>query len=121
MKVLLIDDDTSVLTALARMIRLWGGEADCADNAQDGAVWVESRNYDFVLLDLSMPGKNGIWFLENARVPPATRVLLMSGFVTQQIMRKVLRLGACGCLEKPFGPDELMRALEQHAVRPVAA
>jgi DNA-binding response OmpR family regulator len=121
MKVLVVDDDASLLDALARTIRRWGGEVDCADNAKDGASLASSSRYDFVLLDLMMPERSGVWFLEHAKLHPMTKVVVMSGFAPTQVVAKVLKLGACDFLEKPFEPEDLMRAFEAHAARGIAA
>jgi len=120
MRVLVIDDDRSLLKALAHIIRRWGGQADCADSAENGVRLLDDRRYDFVLLDAKMPGRGGLWFLEHAHISPLTKVLVMSGFAPRDLVERMFNLGACAYLEKPFSPEELMQTLERHCVRGAA-
>jgi len=111
MKILLVDDDSRVLAALRRMVAQLGHDADCADNAEDAALLVRTRHYDFVLIDFQMPGHNGMWFLEHARIPEDTKVLVMSGFTPLSEVRSLMEKGAAGYVSKPFGVSELTRLL----------
>lgn len=120
MKVLVIDDNESFLTAVACMLRQWGAEVDTAVSAAAGCESVARDVYDFILLDLQMPERDGLWFMRQAQLPPKTRVILMSGFIPAQVSRRLDAMGFCDSLHKPFDSEKLMEVFRQH-VGPAAA
>ncbi|MFZ2389471.1 MAG: response regulator transcription factor [Polaromonas sp.] len=115
MKLLLIEDDASMQTALQRTLSRRGMEvSSCTDGRLALAQWSEAQP-DVVVLDLSLPGLDGLQVLEQARRQGlATPVLILTarGTVGDRIMG--LNLGADDYLPKPFDLDELearLRAL----------
>lgn len=115
MKLLLIEDDASMQTALQRTLSRRGMEvSSCTDGRRALAQWSEGQP-DVVVLDLSLPGLDGLQVLEQARRQGlATPVLILTarGTVGDRIMG--LNLGADDYLPKPFDLDELearLRAL----------
>jgi CheY-like chemotaxis protein len=62
-KVLLIDDDTSLLVMLGDFLRFEGYEVETADSGEEGLKRLESLRPDLIILDMSMPGMGGIGFL----------------------------------------------------------
>ncbi len=120
MRLLLVEDDPSMQTALKRALSRRGMEVEvCGDGAQALARW-QSMQPDVVLLDLTLPGLDGLQVLEHARrASLATPVLLLTarGTVGDRILG--LNAGADDYLPKPFDLDELearLRAL--HRRRP---
>ncbi len=117
MKLLLIEDDASMQTALQRALSRRGMEVlACTDGLLAVADWTQARP-DVVLLDLSLPGLDGLQVLEQARqrglVTPVL-ILTARGTVGDRIMG--LNLGADDYLPKPFDLDELearLRALSR--------
>ena len=120
MKVLVIDDNVSFLTAVACMLRQWGAQVDTVVSATAGCESVASENYDFILLDLHMPERDGIWFMRQVHLPSTTRVILMSGFIPAQVSRGLAAMGFCDALHKPFDSEKLLEIFRQH-VSPAAA
>ena len=117
MRILVVDDNETLAMSIVRMIRQWGGEADSATTALRAVKALSDGKYDFVLLDLRMPERDGCWFMENVRVPEKTKIILMTGFTPKSIMARINSLGACDYIEKPFGPEELMETFERHVRR----
>lgn len=113
MRILLIDDE-SVLGAVGSMMRSWGGQVDCVSSARIGMLRLAEKQYDYILLDLRMPGENGIWFLKHADIPSHTRVVAMSAFVPGLLLQQLFRYGACDFLEKPFTRQQLLEVLDRH-------
>ena len=117
MKLLLIEDDASMQTALQRALSRRGMEVlACTDGLLAVAHWTQAKP-DVVLLDLSLPGLDGLQVLEQARqqglVAPVL-ILTARGTVGDRIMG--LNLGADDYLPKPFDLDELearLRALSR--------
>ncbi len=121
MKILLVEDNEAMRTTLARTLGLRGMQVStCADGLQALAAWHASAP-DVVLLDLSLPGRDGLQVLADARAQGlATPVLILTarGTVGDRIVG--LNTGADDYLPKPFDLDELqarIRALARGAVR----
>ena len=121
LKLLLIEDDASMQTALQRALSRRGVEVQgCTDGALALAQWTAMRP-DVVVLDLSLPNVDGLQVLERARRSGlATPVLILTarGTVGDRIMG--LNLGADDYLPKPFDLDELearVRALSRRRTR----
>ena len=119
MKLLLIEDDASMQAALQRALGRRGMEVfSCTDGRQALAQWTATQP-DVVVLDLSLPGMDGLQVLEQARLRGlATPVLILTarGTVGDRIMG--LNTGADDYLPKPFDLDELearIRALARRA------
>ena len=117
MKLLLIEDDASMQTALQRALGRRGIEVlACTDGALAVTHWATAKP-DVVVLDLSLPGLDGLQVLKSARQQGlATPVLILTarGTVGDRIMG--LNLGADDYLPKPFDLDELearVRALDR--------
>jgi DNA-binding response OmpR family regulator len=117
MRILVVDDDETLAMSIVRMIRQWGGEANAATSALHAIKALDEKEYDFVLLDLRMPERDGCWFMENARIPEKTKIILMTGFTPKSILARINSLGACDYIEKPFGSEELMATFERHVRR----
>lgn len=122
MKLLLIEDDTSMQTALQRALGRRGIEVTgCTDGRQALAQW-QAAQPDVVVLDLSLPGLDGLQVLERARSEGlVTPVLILTarGTVGDRIMG--LNSGADDYLPKPFDLDELearLRALHRRRAPP---
>ena len=122
MKLLLIEDDASMQAALQRALGRRGMEVfSCTDGRQALAQWTATQP-DVVVLDLSLPGLDGLQVLEQARLKGlATPVLILTarGTVGDRIMG--LNTGADDYLAKPFDLDELearLRALSRRRAAP---
>jgi two-component system response regulator AtoC len=72
---------------------------------------MERRPFDVVLLDLRMPGAQGLEVLKAIKGRwPASEVVVITGYPTLESAREALQLGACDYLAKPAGPDEVIDA-----------
>ncbi|MBN2302773.1 MAG: response regulator [Lentisphaerae bacterium] len=111
MKVLILDDDKALLRALEGMLTSNGYDVDCSDNARDAVQMVAKYDYDFVLVDYKMPENDGIWFMENAKIPRKTKILLSTAYANRNVIKKMFALGASGYLIKPYDQEELLRNL----------
>jgi two-component system response regulator TctD len=119
MKLLLVEDDPSMQTALKRTLQNRGMQVElCSDGRQALARWQEAPP-DVVMLDLTLPGMDGLLVLEQARrsgLKTPVLILTARGTVGDRIIG--LNTGADDYLPKPFDLDELearLRALHRRA------
>lgn len=101
-RVLLVDDETSFLEALSERLRIRGLEVVCATSGQEALEKVEETTFDAVILDLAMPGLDGIETLRRLHeMQPELQVMILSGRATVQTAVEATRLGATDIFEKP--------------------
>ncbi|HEY0636358.1 MAG TPA: response regulator transcription factor [Pseudonocardiaceae bacterium] len=117
-KVLLVDDEELVRSGL-RLILGIADDIEVVHECSDGAqVYEAARRYrpDVVLLDIRMPGTNGLVALERLRtLPDPPRVAVLTTFDVDDYVSQALRLGASGFLLKDTEPDQLVRAVRDLA------
>lgn len=84
------------------------------DNGLEALDKISENNYDVILLDISMPGKNGLEILRLVRrKKPKLPVLMLSVHPEEQYAVRSLRAGASGYLTKESAPDELIAAIRK--------
>lgn len=111
-RILVIDDETNIRSTLAEFMALSGYEVDTAQDGVKGMDFLGSREYDLVLLDLRMPGMDGLAVTEWIReTHPEVPVIVMTGHATVESSIKALRLGAYDYVQKPFSLDEIERTI----------
>jgi two-component system cell cycle sensor histidine kinase/response regulator CckA len=113
-RILLVEDDGMVsLTAVATLKAL-GYQVTHAPDGQAALALVRAtpRLYDLVLLDLRMPGMSGeATFGALKEVQPDLKILLWSGYAAEQDVSRMLRRGAVGFVQKPYGVADFSRTI----------
>jgi two-component system, NarL family, invasion response regulator UvrY len=90
--------------------------ADEAGTGQETLKKVAKNDYDVILLDISMPGRNGLDILRELKnKKPKIPVLILSIYPEDQYAVRVLKLGAAGYLTKESVPEELINAIRKVA------
>lgn len=115
MRVLVLDDHKAFRDEVLDMLTRNNHEGVAADSAQTAIRLVRDGNFDFVLVDFSMPEHDGIWFLKQAKLPRHTKALLVTAHVNTTLIAQALKLGAVGYLIKPFEEADLLRHLAFHS------
>ena len=108
MRILIIEDETNLCNSIAKGLRMDGYEVDSCQDGLDALELCEAEHYDLILLDLNLPGMDGMEVLRRLRKEDEeTRVLILSA--RGQIRDKVrgLDAGANDYLTKPFHFEEL--------------
>jgi two-component system, OmpR family, copper resistance phosphate regulon response regulator CusR len=109
MRLLLVEDDDSLAKALRRGLVAKGFAVDHADSAELAAVLVSENPYDLVVLDLALPGADGLSFLDALRARrSAVPVLILTARGSVEDRVKGLDRGADDYLRKPFAFSELV-------------
>jgi DNA-binding response OmpR family regulator len=115
MKILLLDDEQHILSAIERVLADIGHSVDCTTDAGKAAEMIEIGGYDFALVDFMMPVHDGAWFMRNAHIPKSTKVLLMTAHVDKEVIKEMFKLGVRGYLIKPLDREELIKHLAFHS------
>ena len=121
MKILIAEDEQDLLEAVKTILSHNGYHVETVDNGLDALDYLNAGLYDLAILDIMMPGLNGLQVLEQIRqANNPVPVLLLTA--RSQISDKVdgLRLGADDYLTKPFAMEELLARMEALLRRPTA-
>ena len=119
--VLLIDDDRELCSLLADFLSLEGFQASAIHHGSDAVAHCRKHSYDAIVLDIMLPGLQGLDVLRQLRHFSTTPILMLTarGEDTDRIMG--LELGADDYLPKPCNPRELsarLRAILRRSARP---
>jgi two-component system invasion response regulator UvrY len=113
----LIADDLGILRGGLKEILLRDLEGVVCGEAKDAqqvVAQVQSKNWDLVILDITMPGRSGLDVLRDLKsVRHKLPVLILSMHPEEQYGKRMLRAGASGYLEKENAPEELIKAVRR--------
>jgi CheY-like chemotaxis protein/anti-sigma regulatory factor (Ser/Thr protein kinase) len=116
-RVLLVDDDEAVRTALSLLLKREGWDVTACTSVDEAERTFPLTPCDVVLSDLVMPGKGGMDLLVSLRQhDPRLAFVVMSGYLTDDRFKELLQAGASDCLAKPLETDDLVRALTRAIV-----
>jgi len=120
-KILIVDDEKAVVSVIRRFLERSETpfEIEAAMDGFDAGHQVATFKPDVVFLDLRLPGLDGFEVCRRIKGDPhhsGTRIIAMTGYYDPDIAQRVLELGALMCLQKPFSPDDLRRALAKAGV-----
>ncbi|MDO8813710.1 MAG: response regulator transcription factor [Gallionella sp.] len=115
-RIMIADDHAIVRQGLARILEKSGEMQIVAehDNGADALNWLRDNDCDIALLDISMPGMNGIDLLKQLREEkPKLPVLVISIYAEDQYAVRIIKAGASGYLTKGCSPATLMKAVNR--------
>ena len=118
-RILIADDDGATRVALRRALHDHGYEVREASGRDELTAALQAERPDLLLLDLVMPGDDGLAVLRELKVHDAWRdlpVVMMSSRGSEDVVERCFGLGACDFLRKPVRPRELL-ARVQHQLR----
>ena len=125
MRILVIEDDARLARQIIRDLQLANHEATAANDGAEGLRAALRDPPDLIVLDLNLPGMDGLAVLENLRNAHSTaRILILTALDAVSDRVKGLKAGADDYLGKPFAMNELMariEALGRRAATPTAA
>ena len=121
MKILVIEDDPTVGEFVRRGFEEQRWQADLVANGADGERMAMSQPYDLIVLDMRLPGRNGLEVLRSLRAKGFERpVLVLTAQDAIDAKVETLRAGADDYVTKPFAFEELLARVEALARRPRA-
>jgi len=112
-KILLVDDETVFTTNMSRLLNSRGYHATAVNSGNSAIEALEDENFDVIVLDLKMPGMDGITTLkEIQKLGLFTETLILTGHGSIDTALDALKLGAYDYLTKPCEIDELIAKIE---------
>lgn len=117
-RILLVDDDPNICRFISESLRLRGFDVDCFTSAEQSLETLEQSEYDLALLDILLPGDNGLQLCKRIRALPGKQtlpVVMMTAFYRQadQIREAREQYGATDYLLKPFPLQTLHAKIDQ--------
>jgi len=108
-RVFVVDDEEQFVSRLAERLRLRDYDVTTALSGDQALEIIVKYNFDVVILDVAMPGKDGIETLrEIKKVKPLTEVIMLTGHATVESAIEGMKLGAFDYLLKPTNTEDLV-------------
>ena len=112
-KVLVIDDEKVVLDSVDKILTDEGYDVTTNLSGRDGLQEALNADYDIVLTDIRMPDIGGMRVLRDIkRTKPSLPVVMITGYASVKSSVQAMKLGAADYVEKPFTPDQLIKAVD---------
>jgi DNA-binding response OmpR family regulator len=115
-RILFVDDDTDALETYVKAVSLGNHQADVASSATEGWNLVKKNAYDLIFVDLNIPQVSGFELIEKLSTDRRTKtipVVVISALPEDNLVEKVLNVGAQQFLEKPVALVDLLSVIEK--------
>ncbi|MFO8050714.1 MAG: response regulator [Thermoplasmatota archaeon] len=114
-KVLCVDDNINLCRTISLVLGRKGFRADMARDGEEALEKVERENYDIILLDIKLPGIDGVETLKRIRdVRKDANVIMMTAYAVEDMVHEALEEGAKGVFYKPMDMDEVITGIEEN-------
>lgn len=112
-RILIVDDDLSICLTLSLALNDLGYELETAHSGESALAAIEQGNFGIVLLDIWMPGIDGMEALRRIKIiAPQIRVVMMTAHGGIESAVAAMKLGAVDFIQKPFTPPEIRNLVE---------
>ena len=119
-RVMIADDSDAIRTFLKDVVISSGYSFVAeANNGMDAIDKVKSTSPDILLLDYSMPKKNGLDVLKEIKKFGSTKIIMVTVSDEQELIEKCIQMGASAYLVKPFNPDMVLKAISYTIEQPL--
>ena len=113
-KVLLVDDETDFLSALAERLEARGLKVSTATSGEDAVTNADKEGFDLIVLDMAMPGIDGLETLKRIKAKqPDAEIIMLTGQGSIKTSIEAMKLGAEDFLQKPVNITELMDKISE--------
>jgi DNA-binding response OmpR family regulator len=113
-KILIVDDEKNIRLTLSQALETLGMPVQTAGDGEEALQKLQDSDFSLVLLDLKLPGMDGLEVLRRIRESrPKTRVIMITAHGTIDYAVEAMKLGAVDFLRKPFSPNEIRRLVRQ--------
>jgi two-component system response regulator HydG len=112
-RVLIVDDDVGMCETLSDILEDQGYEVVEANNGQQAVDCAKKSDFDLVLMDIKMPGMNGVEACKIIRDErPDVRVVLMTAYAVEDLVQEALKDDAVGIFFKPLDIEKVIKLLQ---------
>jgi two-component system response regulator PilR (NtrC family) len=114
-EILLADDEVTFRETFAKVLQEEGMSVTAVANGTDAIKAIMKQPYTVAILDIQMPGADGIKVLrEIMRIRPESRVIMIAAYGTVEMAVEAIKLGACDYVMKPVMFDDILTKIHQH-------
>jgi len=118
---LIVEDETIMRESLRDWLRGEGYEVETAEEGEEALQRIGTREFGVVILDLRLPGRNGLEVLREATAQnPKLKGIIITAYPSVETAVEAMKMGAVDYMVKPFTPDALEKAI-QEVLGPVQA
>jgi len=116
-KILVVDDEMIVRDSMGNWLQEEGYQVDTIDNGHDALEKIKTDTYDMAVVDIKMPGMDGIELLKLSKeIYPDLPILVMTAYASVDTAVQAMKDGAFDYIVKPFDPESVSQVIER-AVR----
>ena len=113
-RILVMEDDKTISTALEMILTEAGYDVDVAGTGENALELFDQKPFDLIIADLKLPGISGMEVIKQVKEKnPKVEVIVITGVGTQPIAEEALELGAHDFLPKPFTDDQIKTAIDE--------
>jgi len=112
--ILVVEDDQDIAKTLERMLKKKGYNIQVAFDGLKGLRKLRNGHFDIVITDILMPKLDGIQLLEKIKEEyPTQPVIVITASEDEQVYQKLLSMGICAYVRKPFGRNQFLDVIEE--------
>jgi len=113
-RILLVDDEEEFLKTLSERLEIRGLKVDIAGSGEEAIAKAEQQEFDAIIVDLSMPGIDGIETIERIKsINPTAELIMLTGHATVESGVKAMKKGAGDFLQKPVDMTTLLAKIAE--------
>lgn len=113
LKVLIVDDNKDFARTMADVLVDEGCDVQVAHTGEEAIKFYDSQNFDLAFMDVQLPGISGVdGFLEIRKRSPQARVVMVTGYGTENVLDQALQSGVMAVLEKPLNWQAVLEFVE---------
>jgi two-component system response regulator HydG len=115
--ILIVDDDPGMTDTLSDILFEKGYDVDTTDNGYQAIKMVKKKAYDFALMDIKMPGINGVeTFKKVHEINPETKVIMMTAYFVNDLIKEALKGGIFDIFHKPLDIGKVIKMIEKYKI-----
>jgi DNA-binding NtrC family response regulator len=116
-KIIIVDDDVSIVQTIKEILELTGYDTETADTAKDGLEKIRRNDYNLALFDIMLPDMLGTELLAEAhKIKPKMKKIMVTGFASLENAVLALNSGADAYIMKPVNPENLLKVIEEKLI-----